>query len=382
VIGENRRLIVCAPVISPSDRTELIEQGASDVIAPRSRSALHVAERILAEIILAGRVQPASCRAIIGATAVMRRLYEEIELLAPNPKPILILGDPGVGKELTARALHELSGRTGAFKPINCAALPAELIESELFGHTGSAFTGAKQPRPGLFVAADKGTIFLDEIGDLPLMMQPKLLRVLQEGMVRPVGADREQAVQVRVVTATNRDLWNEVSEGRFREDLYWRLETHQLILPPLCERMADLPLLFNHFVKKFNSGNNVNLKVSPDAFDCLFRFDWPGNIRQLESVVERASLRSDPSSGLISEGILWNAIRPQMQSAAKYSVKFDPTSDTWNDVSKRAEKSYFRAVDALYRDNKAAAIERSGLSRSQYYEKLKAIRKSDGQVE
>jgi len=382
MIGGNRRLIVCAPVVSPSDRTELIEQGASDVIAPRSRAPLHIAERILAEMILAGNVRPASCGAMIGATAVMRRLYEDIELLAPHPKPVLILGKTGAGKELAARALHELSGRTGAFVPVNCATLPAELIESELFGHTGSAFTGAKQARAGLFEAADKGTIFLDEIGDLPLTMQPKLLRVLQEGMARPVGADRERPIRVRVVAATNRDLENEIGEGRFREDLYYRLEAYQLTLPPLCERLADLPLLVNHFVEKFNRENSVNLKVPPGALDCLFKFNWPGNIRQLQSVVENAALRGGASSGLISEGMLWNAIRPRMQGAAKYSVEFDPTSDTWDEVVERAQKSYFRAVDALYRDNKKAAVERTGLSRSQYYEKLKSLKGSDGQTE
>jgi transcriptional regulator with GAF, ATPase, and Fis domain len=382
MIGENRRLIVCAPQVSPSDRALLIECGATDAIAPRSRSPLHIAERILAEMILAGNVQPASCGAIIGATAVMRSLYQDIELLAPHRKTVLILGETGAGKDLVARALHEMSGRKGAFVPVNCAAIPADLIESELFGHTGNAFSGAKQARVGLFEAADKGTIFLDEIGDLPLTMQPKLLRALQDGKVRPVGADRERAVQVRVVAATNRDLESGISEGRFREDLYWRLEAHQLALPPLRERLADLPLLVNHFVEKFNSENSVNLKVSPGALDCLFKFNWPGNIRQLQSVVENAALRGAHPSGLISEGMLWNAVRPRMRSVAKYSIEFDPTSDTWDDVRKRVEKSYFRAVEGFFRDDKAAAIKRTGLSRSQYYEKLKAIKGSDGPTE
>jgi transcriptional regulator with GAF, ATPase, and Fis domain len=381
-LGGGRRLIVCAPVISPSDRKDLIECGASDVIAPRSRGPLHVAERILAEMILAGRVQPANCSAIIGATAVMRKLYEDIGLLARHHKPVMILGETGVGKELVARALHGMSGRKGSFVPVNCAALPAELVESELFGHTGSAFTGAKQPRAGMFEAADKGTIFLDEIGELPLAMQPKLLRVLEDGKVRPVGADREHAVQVRVVAATNRDLESEVNEGRFREDLYWRLETHQLRLPPLRERMADLPLLVSSFVLKFNLENGVNLRVPPGALDCLFKYNWPGNIRQLQSVVEKAAFYGDRSSGLISEAMLWNAIRPRSRSAAKYSVEFDPASDTWDDVRKRAEKSYFRALETLYRDDKAAAVERSGLSRSQYYEKVKSHKKSDDQTD
>jgi len=382
IIGENRWLVVCAPPVSPADRALLIECGATNVIAPRSRSPLHIAERILAEIILAGDVQPAGLGAIIGATAVMRRIYEEIQFLAPHHKPVLILGETGVGKDLIARALHEMSDRKGAFVPVNCAAIPAELIESELFGHTGGAFSGAKQARAGLFETADNGTIFLDEIGELPMAMQPKLLRVLQDGKVRQVGADRERAVLVRVVAATNRDLEGEISEGRFREDLYWRLEANQLALPPLRERLADLPLLVNHFVEKFNSENGVNLKVPHGAFDSLFKFDWPGNIRQLESVVEKAVLRGDRSSGLISEGMLWNAARPRVGGMAKYSIEFDPTSDTWDDVRKRAEKSYFRAVERFFRKDRSAAIERTGLSRSQYYEKLKGIKSSDEQTE
>jgi transcriptional regulator with GAF, ATPase, and Fis domain len=381
-LGGGPRLIVCAPVISPSDRKDLIECGASDVIAPRSRAPSHVAERILAEMISAGNVQPANCSAIIGATAVMRKLYEDIGLLAQYHKPVMILGETGVGKELVARALHGMSGRKGVFVPVNCAAIPPELVESELFGHTGSAFTGAKQPRAGVFEAADKGTIFLDEIGDLPLTLQPKLLRVLEDGKVRPVGADREHAVQVRVVAATNRDLESAVNDGHFREDLYWRLEAHQLRLPPLRERMADLPLLVSHFVKKFNAENGLNLSVPSGALDCLFQYNWPGNIRQLQSVVEKAAFYGDRSSGLISEPMLWNAIRPRTRGVVNYSVEFDPASDTWDDVRKRAEKSYFRALETLYRDDKAAAVERSGLSRSQYYEKVKSNKKSDVQTD
>src|SRR5262249_58078088 len=184
-------------------------------------------------------------------------------------------------KELVARAIHDTSGRGGAFVPVNCAAIPSELIESEFFGHTGGAFTGAKGARPGLFEAADGGTIFLDEIGELPLMMQPKLLRVLQDGTVRRIGADRERLVKVRVVVATNRDLETEVREGKFREDLYWRLNVIQFSLPPPRKRPFDIPLLIEHFVAKRAQGFGEPLvEVSAETLAVLSAFSSAGDLR------------------------------------------------------------------------------------------------------
>src|SRR5262245_57035789 len=195
------------------------------------------------------RELPSTPARIIGASKPMRELFEQVAKAARSMSTVIITGESGTGKEPVARAIHDASGRDGAFVPVNCAAIPSELIESEFFGHTGGAFTGAKGARPGLFEAADGGTIFLDEIGELPLAMQPKLLRVLQEGTVRRIGADHERAVKVRVVVATNRDLEIEVSKAKFREDLYWRLNVIQLSLPPLRKRSFDIPLLIEHFV-------------------------------------------------------------------------------------------------------------------------------------
>ena len=236
------------------------------------------------------RELPTAPARIIGASRPMRELFELITRAARNTSTVLIAGQSGTGKELVARAVHESSGRRGAFVPVNCAAIPAELIEAELFGHTGQAFTGARQARPGLFEAADEGTIFLDEIGDLPLALQPKLLRVLQEGAVRRVGEDREREIKVRVVAATNRDLEEEMSAGRFREDLYWRLNVIHLRVPTLRERRFDIPLLVEHFITRAAEASGMPpLDVSAEALAMLTAYDWPGNVRELENALERA---------------------------------------------------------------------------------------------
>ncbi|HEY6399903.1 MAG TPA: sigma-54 dependent transcriptional regulator, partial [Blastocatellia bacterium] len=197
------------------------------------------------------REMPETSARIIGASRPMQEMFGLIARAARSSSTVLITGESGTGKELVARAIHETSERKGAFVPVNCAAIPTELMESELFGHTGQAFTGARQARAGLFESADEGTLFLDEIGEMPPALQPKLLRVLQEGTVRRVGADLEREINVRVIAATNRDLEREVSEGKFRQDLYWRLNVIHLHIPPLRERPFDIPLLVEHFIIK-----------------------------------------------------------------------------------------------------------------------------------
>jgi DNA-binding NtrC family response regulator len=373
-IGGNRRLILCAPPVSPSDRGLLMECGADDVIAPRSSSPLDVAERILAEMIVAGRVKPDSCGTIRGASAPLRKLYQEIALLASLNEPVLILGENGAGKELVAKELHEQSGRGGELLPVNCPAIPRELFASELFGHERGAFTGAIQSRAGKMVAAGKGTIFLDEIGDLDSESQVKLLRVLEERRVMPVGSNKWQPIHARIVLATNADLDAKVADGRFRQDLYMRLQGFTLTLPPLRERRADLPLLVRHFVEEYNREYNITLAIPAGSLDCLFRHDWPGNIRELRSAVRKSAAYADRASGLISAAMLQESVRPRELNFTKYSIPFDPAVDTWHDVVDKAQRAYFRAVLALEGGNKEAASKRVGLSRSQFYEKLKAI--------
>ena len=227
---------------------------------------------------------------IVGASQPMRELFEKIELAARSESTVLIIGESGTGKELVGRAIHEMSGRKGQFVPINCAAIPAELLEAELFGHTGSAFTGAKRPRAGLFETARDGILFLDEISDMSLAVQPKLLRALQERKIRPVGADYEREVNVRVVAATNRDLEEETRAGRFREDLFWRLNVIRLRVPPLRQRPSDIPLLAEHFVAKVtNASGRQALEITPEALALLTAYSWPGNVRELENAIHRA---------------------------------------------------------------------------------------------
>lgn len=222
----------------------------------------------------------------------MQGVWDAIWRIAPSPTTALITGETGTGKEVVARALHDLSGRTGAYVPINCGAISAELIESELFGHVKGAFTGAHQARTGLFGHAEGGTLFLDEVGEMPLAMQAKLLRVLEERRYRPVGGTQEIAARVRVITATNRDLAVEVEAGRFRKDLFYRLNVVDIRVPPLRERPHDILLLADYFLDMLSRNHDAAKPVlSERDRRCLLAYDWPGNCRELRNVIERSLL-------------------------------------------------------------------------------------------
>jgi two-component system response regulator PilR (NtrC family) len=228
---------------------------------------------------------------IIGKSSAMARVFDLIDRVAPTRTTVLITGESGTGKELVARALHERSNvKDGPFVPINCGAIPEHLIESELFGHKKGAFTGAISDKKGLFEAARGGTIFLDEIGELPLGTQVRFLRVLQERMIKPVGSATEVAIDCRIVAATNRDLREEIQAGRFREDLYYRLNVIALELPPLRDRPEDLRVLIEHFVKKFAAemGRDI-IGVSAGALQFQLNYSYPGNVRELQNIIERA---------------------------------------------------------------------------------------------
>jgi nitrogen regulation protein NR(I) len=233
---------------------------------------------------------------IIGESQGIQDLYAVIERVADTPTTALITGESGTGKELVARALHENSSRRDKpFIKVNCAAIPRELVESELFGHERGAFTGAVSSKPGRFELANGGTLFLDEIGSIPVEMQVKLLRALQESEFERVGGVKTIQVDVRVVAATNSDLKREIALGSFREDLYYRLNVVPIRLPPLRERAGDIPLLVRHFLEKFNARLKKRIVgIAADAAELLSRHPWPGNIRELENVVERAVLFSD----------------------------------------------------------------------------------------
>jgi sigma-54 specific flagellar transcriptional regulator A len=227
-----------------------------------------------------------------GTSRPMRAVHRLIEQVAPFDTNVLILGESGTGKEMVARHIHELSGRSGhPFVPVNCGAIPADLLESELFGHEKGAFTGALSTRLGRFEFAEGGTLFLDEIGDMSLQMQVKLLRVLQERSFERVGSNRTIGCNVRIIAATHRDLDAAIIAGRFREDLFYRLNVFPVQMPPLRERLEDLPVLIDHLVQRLGQGTGRRIRLDKDAMNCLARDPWPGNVRELANLLERLAI-------------------------------------------------------------------------------------------
>jgi two-component system, NtrC family, nitrogen regulation response regulator NtrX len=272
---------------------------------------------------------------LIGAAPAMRKLRETIEKAAPTNATVLITGESGTGKELVARAIHRASSRRERpLIQVNCAAIPEELIESELFGHEKGSFTGAVRKQTGKFVAADGGTIFLDEIGDMSARTQAKVLRVLQNGEVEPVGAERTVQVDVRVVAATNRNLEDEIAAGRFREDLYYRLNVIPVRTPALRERLEDVPLLVEYFVRRYSEANNCRPKeMAEDALSHLRVLPWKGNVRELKNLIERLLILS-PGDAITRDDVIavTGGMRPEL-SSGMLAVK---TLREFRDVSER----------------------------------------------
>jgi len=232
---------------------------------------------------------------LIGSHPTITKLRALIERVAATDTTVLITGESGSGKEIVAREIHSLSRRSvRSFVPVNCAAIPNELMESEMFGHQRGAFTGAALPRHGLFSIADRGTIFLDEISEMPLQLQAKLLRVLEDGFVRAVGSDRAVRVDVRVIAASNADLMTAVKKGKFREDLFYRLQVVPVVVPPLRERRSDIPLLVDHFMERNRERFEGQWSITREAMVHLWSYDWPGNVRELENLVERLIILSE----------------------------------------------------------------------------------------
>ena len=307
---------------------------------------------------------------MIGDAPPMRLLAEQIERTAPTNARVLILGENGTGKELIARALHRRSvRRDGPFVRVNCAAIPRELFESELFGHEKGAFTGATSKRRGKMVRASGGTLFLDEVGEIPLELQAKLLRAIEAGEVEPVGSEREVEVDVRILAATNRDLADEVRDGRFRQDLYYRLQVVTLVAPPLRERRDDLPALFDHFLQRACREHHLQPKVvDASAYDALARHDFPGNVRELRNLAERLLILA-PGPQIDAAAVA--AALPGEGSATSGAVTLkDNLRDTLIDVERQL------IVDAIERNRgqMAATARELGLERSHLYKKLKAL--------
>ncbi|WP_297055856.1 sigma-54 dependent transcriptional regulator [Thermosulfurimonas sp.] len=278
---------------------------------------------------------------IIGRSPAMRRLFSLLPKIARAESNVLITGESGTGKELVARAIHRLSPRKDKpFVVVNCAGIPATLLESELFGYKAGAFTGAKCDKPGLFARAHGGTIFLDEIGDLPPDLQVKLLRVVEYKTFTPLGSSQEVQVDVRIISATNRDLEEEVREGRFREDLYFRLNVLSVHLPPLRERREDIPLLVQHFLEKYSQKmGKSGLGISDYALRALMEYDFPGNVRELENIIERSvALESGP---LILPETL--TLRPGRRKSEDFSVELPPEGLDLEAFLARVEKGLLR---------------------------------------
>jgi DNA-binding NtrC family response regulator len=339
-----------------ADLVSLVEQALEQSAAHREQARLR-------------RLVPSAPARIIGASRPMRDLFEHVAKAARSNSSVLITGESGTGKELVARAIHDASTRTGAFVPVNCAAIPSELIESEFFGHTSGAFTGAKGARAGLFEAADKGTIFLDEIGELPLPMQPKLLRVLQDGAVRRIGSEHERQVNVRAVVATNRNLEQEVQAGNFREDLYWRLNVIQLELPPLRKRSFDIPLLIEHFINRHAEAAGIPpLEVSPEALAILTAYSWPGNVRELENVIEGAVAMSSGS-------ILTPEDLPERVRTGNQAMPLLERAKAQQMTLRQLEHLYIAETLRSAGGNKSRVAEMLGLDRKTLYRKLEECR-------
>jgi DNA-binding NtrC family response regulator len=383
LLAKARELRAEAPVIvitafgSVEQAVEMVKAGAYQYLTkPFDNSEmLRLVEEVLEssaaqrEQARLRREKPATPPRIIGASRPMRELFDHIALAARSASTVLIIGESGTGKELVARAIHEMSERKGAFVPVNCAAIPAELIESELFGHTGSAFTGARQPRAGLIEASDGGTLFLDEVGELPMPVQPKILRSLQEGAVRRVGANAEKSVDLRVVAATNRDLEQDVSDGRFREDLFWRLNVIRLKVPPLRDRSFDILLLAEHFVNKAaEAAKRPPLDVSSEALAILTAYSWPGNVRELENAIERAiAFARGP---VITPDYLPERVRTSGSASVLIARSVEQ-----NMTIREMEREYILEVLRRTGGNKSRAAELLGLDRKTLYRRLDEYR-------
>jgi DNA-binding NtrC family response regulator len=304
---------------------------------------------------------------IVAADPKMMAVLEMLEQVADSPASVLITGESGTGKDLIARALHFSSSRRDApFIPINCAAIPENLIESELFGFVKGAFTDARQGKTGLFVAARGGTLFLDEIGEMPLPLQPKLLRVIDDKRVRPLGATEETRIDVRIVVATNTDLDRAIDEGRFRSDLYYRIATVTLAVPPLRERPEDLPLLIKHFLVRASAeAGKPTLRVEPDAMESLLRYRWPGNVRELQNAIQRGVILCHENRLTVKD------LPPRVAGTGIPSAKLFEDVVARRVSLDQVEHEYVRSVLESVNGNKTEAAAILKIDRKTLYRKL-----------
>jgi Nif-specific regulatory protein len=301
----------------------------------------------------------------------MAELFRLLDKVVDTRVSVLVHGETGTGKELIASALHYRSRRRDKlFVAQNCAAFPENLLESELFGHKRGAFTGATEEKKGLFEIADGGTLFLDEVGEMPLALQAKLLRVLQEGEVRPIGSTSARHVDVRIVAATNRDLETEVKEGRFREDLYYRLKVYPLRMPPLRERREDIPALSRFFLERYTKEFGKPIAgFTEDALTALSAYDWPGNVRELENEVQRLVIQAEPGD-TIDEGL----VSPRVRQVEGILTQARSAKGTLREMVDQVEKQILLDTLKNHGNNKTAAAKTLGITREGLHKKLKQL--------
>ncbi len=349
-----------------------IDKGAYDyIIKPFKMEQILIAvKRAERELRMRRRVKeledltsrPHRFQQILGKSAAMQQVFSLIEKVAPAEGSVLIEGETGTGKELVAQAIHRESLRKhGPFVPINCASIPGGLLESELFGHARGAFTGAQEKKQGLFVAADGGTLFLDEIGEMPPALQAKLLRAIQERRVRPVGSTNDITFDVRIVSATNRDLRTAASEGDFREDIFYRLATFQIQLPPLRQRREDIPLLVEAFLAQ-HAARGRDIFFSSEVLRALVDYSWPGNVRELQSLVERCIYICEGETVQLDD--LPEAMRQQIRPANHYALPEDKKLE-------EVELDYIRHILDRCDGNRVKAAEILGINRKTIQRKL-----------
>ncbi len=378
--GHAATFIMVTAFASVDSAIDAIKAGAWDYITKpvRNEEILHRLQQIdsmrglreenraLRSLVLGG-----GDKAFAFNSPAMQAVERLVSRVAPTDSTVLITGESGTGKGVTARRLHELSARRdGPFVSVNCAAIPENLLESELFGHTKGAFTSADRSRKGLFMQADHGSIFLDEIGELPLSMQTKLLHVIEAKEVRALGSEQVRKVDVRIIAATNRDLPAAVAQGRFREDLFFRLSAFQIQMPPLRERRADIPGLLRHLIAQriLPSGSTAQLTLDPEAEDLLCNFSWPGNVRQLENVLHRAAILAD--GGCIRVADLPPEVTRSAGGAAEEQAAVGVEGSLRERVRRFELSLIRRAIDEADGDRRLAA-QRLGIGLSSLYRKL-----------
>jgi DNA-binding NtrC family response regulator len=358
-----------------SSAVQALKEGAYDYLSkPLILDELrHLMAKMMERRFLRGEVQSLRSRLgeeltvneLVGSSAPMQRVKDIIGKVAVTDSPVLIEGESGTGKELVAAAIHRLSTRAKRpFIPVNCSAIPQDLLESEFFGHVRGAFSGAVADALGLFRGADEGTIFLDEIAELSPSLQVKLLRVLQEMQVRPVGSTKAYPVDVRVIAATNRDLERAMTEGAFRQDLFYRLNVVRVLLPPLRERRDDIAALVNHFIRRFNRRFHREIRgITPDAQAALAAYGFPGNVRELENLVERAYAMGARDQITLAD--LPSLARAPVTTAPVTSPETIPTLA-------EVERELILKALAILKDDKEAAARALGISRRTIYRRLK----------